>query len=167
MQLQNPTNLKIIARRYSSSPRKGGSIWRETRRKTVYCVGETGILVEQQPPQGVLVCDHAGLVINQLFQATPGQRPLAHRRFDPSYPGLRAIHTTNLWAGSQPVPQHYSRLEYVCRQIKEFATQIYLQTFYGYFELESCETHRCVAFFLKFVELSCRNSKLAPSTGST
>ena len=25
---------------------------------------ETEILVEQQPPQGVLVCDHAGLVIN-------------------------------------------------------------------------------------------------------
>ena len=27
---------------------------------------ETEILVEQQPPQGVLVCDHAGLVINKL-----------------------------------------------------------------------------------------------------
>ena len=27
---------------------------------------ETGILVEQQPPQGVLACGHAGLVINQL-----------------------------------------------------------------------------------------------------
>ena len=26
---------------------------------------ETEILVEQQPPQGVLVCDHAGLVINK------------------------------------------------------------------------------------------------------
>ena len=27
---------------------------------------ETEILVEQQPPQGVFVFDHAGLVINQL-----------------------------------------------------------------------------------------------------
>ena len=32
--------------------------------KNVQCVRETEILVEQQPPQGVLVCDHAGLVIN-------------------------------------------------------------------------------------------------------
>ena len=27
---------------------------------------ETEILVEQQPPQGVFVCDHAGLVINKF-----------------------------------------------------------------------------------------------------
>ena len=33
---------------------------------------ETAILVEQQPPQGVLVCDHAGLVINQ-FSAGVGE----------------------------------------------------------------------------------------------
>ena len=32
-----------------------------------WCVRETEILVEQQPPQGVLVCDHAGLVINKFF----------------------------------------------------------------------------------------------------
>jgi len=30
-------------------------------------VRETDILVEQQPPQGVLVCDHAGLVINKFL----------------------------------------------------------------------------------------------------
>jgi len=30
------------------------------------CVRETEILVEQQPPQGVFVCDHAGLVINKF-----------------------------------------------------------------------------------------------------
>ena len=29
-------------------------------------VRETEILVEQQPPQGVIVCDHAGLVINEF-----------------------------------------------------------------------------------------------------
>jgi len=29
-------------------------------------VRETGILVQQQSPQGVLVCDHAGLVINKF-----------------------------------------------------------------------------------------------------
>ena len=29
---------------------------------------ETEILVEQQPPQGVLVCDHAGRVINKFSQ---------------------------------------------------------------------------------------------------
>ena len=33
--------------------------------KNVQCARETEILVEQQPPQGVFVCDHAGLVINQ------------------------------------------------------------------------------------------------------
>jgi len=27
---------------------------------------ETEILVEQQPPQGVFVCDHAGRVINKF-----------------------------------------------------------------------------------------------------
>jgi len=32
----------------------------------VQCVRETEILVEQQPPQGVFVCDHAGLVINKF-----------------------------------------------------------------------------------------------------
>jgi hypothetical protein len=34
--------------------------------KNVKCVGETEILVEQHPPQGVSVCDHAGLVINKF-----------------------------------------------------------------------------------------------------
>ena len=34
--------------------------------KNVLCVRETEILVEQQPPQGVFVCDHVGLVINKL-----------------------------------------------------------------------------------------------------
>ena len=33
---------------------------------------ETEILVEQQPPQGVLVCDHAGLVINKFSLALAG-----------------------------------------------------------------------------------------------
>ena len=35
--------------------------------KIVWCVRETEILAEQQLPQGVFVCDHAGLVINQFF----------------------------------------------------------------------------------------------------
>ena len=34
--------------------------------ENVQCVRETEILVEQQPPQGVFVCGHAGLVINEL-----------------------------------------------------------------------------------------------------
>ena len=34
--------------------------------KNVSFVRETEILLEQQTPQGVLVCDHAGLVINKL-----------------------------------------------------------------------------------------------------
>jgi len=45
-------------------------------------VGETETLVEQQPPQGVLVCDHAGLVINKFsFQAVSVGR-LRHRASD-------------------------------------------------------------------------------------
>jgi len=31
-------------------------------------VRETEILVEQQPPQGVFACDHAGLVINKFSE---------------------------------------------------------------------------------------------------
>ena len=34
--------------------------------KNMKCVRQTEILVEQQPPQGVFVCDHAGLVINKF-----------------------------------------------------------------------------------------------------
>ena len=30
------------------------------------CVRKTEILVEQHPPQGIFVCDHAGLVINKF-----------------------------------------------------------------------------------------------------
>ena len=38
--------------------------------KNVECVRETELLVEQQPPQGVFVCDHAGLVINKFSLCT-------------------------------------------------------------------------------------------------
>ena len=34
---------------------------------------ESEILVEQQPPQGVFVCDHAGLVLNKLSRQIFGQ----------------------------------------------------------------------------------------------
>ena len=34
--------------------------------ENVYCGRESEILEEEQPPQGVLVCDHAGLVINKF-----------------------------------------------------------------------------------------------------
>ena len=37
---------------------------------------ETEILVEQQPPQGVLVCENAGLVINE-FSLSGGPRSAA------------------------------------------------------------------------------------------
>ena len=40
--------------------------------KNVQCVRETEILVEQQPPQGVLVCDYAGLVINEFSKREGG-----------------------------------------------------------------------------------------------
>ena len=39
--------------------------------KKVYCVRETEILLEHLPPQGMLVCDHAGLVINKFSQKNP------------------------------------------------------------------------------------------------
>ena len=38
----------------------------ESNIKNVWCVRETEILVEQQTPQGVFVCDHAGFVINEF-----------------------------------------------------------------------------------------------------
>jgi len=37
--------------------------------KNVECVRETEIQLEQQPPQGVFVCEHAGLVINKFSLA--------------------------------------------------------------------------------------------------
>ena len=36
--------------------------------KKVQYVRETAILVEQQPPKGVFICDHAGLVISKFSQ---------------------------------------------------------------------------------------------------
>jgi hypothetical protein len=38
-------------------------------------VRETEILVEQQPPKGVFICDHAGLVINEFSSVCALQRP--------------------------------------------------------------------------------------------
>ena len=58
--------------------------WRQLTR-------ETEILVEQQPLQGVLVCDHAGLVINKLSSA--GCPPLRA-----PYPG-RSLAITILSSG--------------------------------------------------------------------
>ena len=47
------------------------------------CVGKPEILVEQQPLQGVLVCDHAGLIINTLstvkVSGVPGRTERARR----------------------------------------------------------------------------------------
>jgi len=37
-------------------------------------VRETETLVEQQPPQGVFVCDHAGLVVNEFSLTGDVQR---------------------------------------------------------------------------------------------
>ena len=47
-----------------------------------YYAGETEILAEQQPPQGVCVCDHAGLVINNFSGAAcaPQKPPKPVRR---------------------------------------------------------------------------------------
>ena len=41
----------------------------------MYCVRETEIPVEQQPPQVVFVCDHAGLVINKLYLLLVSGKP--------------------------------------------------------------------------------------------
>jgi len=51
-------------------------------------VRETENLVEQQPPQGVFVCDHAGLVINKL--SLQGDSTLRHvRELIFEYTGIR------------------------------------------------------------------------------
>jgi len=42
--------------------------------QNVKCVRETEILVEPQPLQGVLVCDHADLVINTFSPSDVGVR---------------------------------------------------------------------------------------------
>jgi len=41
------------------------------------CVRETEILVENQPPKGVFICDHASLLINE-FSSTRTLRPTRH-----------------------------------------------------------------------------------------
>ena len=38
--------------------------------ENLQCVIETEILVEQQPPKGVFICDHAGLVIKRFSPKT-------------------------------------------------------------------------------------------------
>ena len=42
--------------------------------RNVQCVRETEVPVEQQPPQGVLVYDHAGLGINKFSSLTEQPR---------------------------------------------------------------------------------------------
>ena len=44
----------------------------EDKGKNVQCVRQSEILVEQQPPQRVFVCDHAGLVINKFSKGVWG-----------------------------------------------------------------------------------------------
>jgi len=41
---------------------------RSEMNKNVQCVRESKCLEEEQPPQGVFVGDHAGLVVNQFSQ---------------------------------------------------------------------------------------------------
>ena len=60
---------------------------------SVYCVRRTEILVEQTTPQWVLVCDHAGLVINQLSQNDASSSALQR------YPARR-IDSGKVWPGS-------------------------------------------------------------------
>jgi len=55
-------------RAVKSEKEKDGALDMSCCEKNVYCVRETEILVEQQPPQGVFVCDHAGLVINNFLK---------------------------------------------------------------------------------------------------
>ena len=50
------------------------------RRTVGSWVRESEIPVEQQPPQGALVCDHAGLVINEFSGGEPHRRPVRARR---------------------------------------------------------------------------------------
>jgi len=53
-------------------------------------VRETEILVEQQPPQGVFVCDHAGVVINKFsLNRTAGVQGVG----DVARDGAHAVHT--------------------------------------------------------------------------
>ena len=55
---------------------------------------ETEILVEQQPPQGVFVCDHAGLVINKFSQLAVHGDPVENQnRSEPATSYLRLIDT--------------------------------------------------------------------------
>jgi len=55
----------------------------------VQCVRETEILVEQQPPQGVLVCDHAGRVTNKF--ALNRVRQSHHARVLEGVIGFRSV----------------------------------------------------------------------------
>jgi len=57
-------------------------------------VRETEILVEQQPPQGVCVCDHAGLVINKFPPAEERGGTAAPKPPAPP-PRVLPVRTTN------------------------------------------------------------------------
>ena len=89
--------------------------------ENVKCVGETEMLVEQQPPQGVLVCDHAGLVINQFSYARRGAGTFPRTQPRKSCSTrMRAIHggycgeSSKLWStftrlGASDLPTSSSR----------------------------------------------------------
>ena len=53
---------------------------------------ETEILVGQQPPQGVLVCDHAGRVINQSSLSAEPRGSARHRAVERPVPSLTIEH---------------------------------------------------------------------------
>ena len=83
--------------------------------KNVQCVRETEIQIEQQPPQGVFVCDHAGRVINTFYPSSGPNQTLPRRGSrhggrvggihvfpSRSLPNMRNLNQAALWPTGVP-----------------------------------------------------------------
>jgi len=88
--------------------------------KKVECVRETDILLDQQPLQGVFVCDHAGLVINKLYPPASGSLRLE----DQTHAGLEAQSLSHVLyipeAPASSTPHHFA----LCSQCRNGQTSL-------------------------------------------
>ena len=85
---------------------------------------ETEILVEQQPPQGVFVCDHAGLVINEFSK--------------------KASEVAGVFRGFHDLPREAPKIrDYICETHLKVVSNMWFQIFGA--PLGTCRTFRSEA----------------------
>jgi len=91
-------------------------------------LNNAGVLVEQQPPQGVFVCDHAGLVINKFSLSLSG---VGDRHGGPEVAPGRRARAPELRC--HPPPRTFNNKEhiYVHNNNNNIYTYIYIENLQG------------------------------------